>query len=76
VGSTPTISTINTLVFKPVCFFIYTQEQIVIYKTLFESEYSNKLSESSLKLKEYLAKNCTRIKQKKYKGGDKYGNNK
>lgn len=36
----------------------------VIYKTLFESEYSNKLSESSLKLKEYLAKNCTRIKQK------------
>ena len=48
----------------------------VICEMLFESEYSNKLSESSLKLKEYLAKKCTRIKQKKYKGGDKYGNNK
>lgn len=29
-----------------------------IYELLFESEYSNKLSESSLKLKKYLSENC------------------
>ena len=31
-----------------------------MYEVLFNSEYSNKLSESSLRLKDYLAKNCTR----------------
>lgn len=39
----------------------------VIYEMLFESEYSNKLSESSLKLKEYLKENCkkTKIRRKR-----------
>jgi hypothetical protein len=39
----------------------------VIYETLFESEYSNKLSESSLKLKKYLSENCkkTKIRRKR-----------
>ena len=39
----------------------------VIYEMLFESEYSNKLSESSLKLKEYLAKNCKKTKIRRRK---------
>ena len=41
----------------------------VIYETLFESEYSNKLSESSLKLKEYLKENC---KKTKIKGDERW----